>query len=181
MLGGTKALLAPFLENEPGGHRWQRIPPTEKKGRVQTSSVTVSVVEIPESREKAALPSSTLRDQDIEVRTQRGSGPGGQHRNKTDSCVFVVHTPTGITAQATGKCQHQNRRVARELLEVRVAKAEAEARDRQKAAALKAQRGSGMRGDKIRTYRERDDLIITATGRKVSLAQVRAGKLNLLW
>lgn len=62
-----------------------------------------------------------------------------------------------------------------------MAQAEADARDRQKAATLKAQRGSGMRGDKIRTYRERDDLIITATGRKVSLAQVRAGKLNLLW
>lgn len=174
----------PFLDNEPGGHRWQRIPPTEKKGRVQTSSVTVSVLEISDRAKgsKASMDRpALLRGQDVETRTQRGHGPGGQHRNKTDSCVFMVHTPTGITAQATGKCQHQNRRVARELLEVRVAQAEAEAKDRQKAAALKAQRGSGMRGDKIRTYRERDDLVITADGRKVSLNQVRSGKLNLLW
>lgn len=93
----------------------------------------------------------------------------------------MVHTPTGITAQATGKCQHQNRRVARELLEVKVAQSKLEAEKQQQTAMLKAQRGSGMRGDKIRTYREKDDIVIGSDGRKVSLTQVRLGKLDLLW
>lgn len=172
------------MTKEPGGHRWQRIPPTEKRGRVQTSSVTVSVIEISDDFKNSKIQSNSfavLRDQDIEIRTQRGSGPGGQHRNKTDSCVYMVHTPTGITAQATGKCQHQNRRVARELLEVKVAQSKLEAEKQQQTAMLKAQRGSGMRGDKIRTYREKDDIVIGSDGQKVSLTQVRLGKLDLLW
>lgn len=122
-----------------------------------------------------------LADHDIEIRTQRGSGPGGQHRNKTDSCVFMVHRPTGISAQATGKCQHQNRRIARELLERRVAESRNIHMEKEKSSLLKAQRGSGMRGDKVRTYRERDNLVTGANGKKVSLSSVEAGMVDQLW
>lgn len=177
-MSGKREYLLPLLENECGGHRWQRIPPTEKRGRVQTSSVTVAIWDTAESAQNDY---PAILDADIDIRTQRGSGPGGQHRNKTDSCVFMRHIPTGITAQATGKCQHQNRRLARELLERQIMDAVAHDKRLEKSITLKEQKGSGMRGDKIRTYRERDNLVIASNGKKVSLTQVKSGKLHLLW
>lgn len=71
------------LLQEAGGHRWQRIPPTERRGRVHTSTVTVAVFECP--------PESTwqIDERDIEVFTTKDTGPGGRHRNKTESCVVA--------------------------------------------------------------------------------------------
>lgn len=164
-----------LLLNESGGHRWQRIPPTERRGRVHTSTVTVAVFEVRPETEW------TLKESDIEVFTTKDSGPGGQHRNKTESCVVMRHRPTGIEAKASAKSQHQNRKTARAMLEARV-RALAESQ----ASALlahhrKAQVGSGMRADKIRTYREQDDLVIDhRTGAKVRLSKVRAGDLESL-
>lgn len=89
-----------------GTHRIQRIPATEKNGRRHTSFVIVSRVE-------AVDKSVTLRDSDIRVDTYRGSGPGGQHRNKTDSAIRLTHVPTGIQVTASEeRSQHQNRAVA---------------------------------------------------------------------
>lgn len=161
--------------HEAGGHRWQRIPPTERSGRVHTSTVTVAVFEMRERHRFA------LRDVDIEVRTTMDSGPGGQHRNKTESCVVMRHIPTGIEAKAASKSQHRNRQSAREMLEGRVAAfvaAKAAATER---ADRKAQVGSGMRGDKVRTYRVRDDIVTDhRSGRKARLRDVLAGRLEHL-
>lgn len=166
--------LAPLL-SEAGGHRWQRVPPTERRGRVHTSTVTVAVFECaPEAEWK-------ILERDIEVFTTKDTGPGGQHRNKTESCVIMRHKPTGIEAKASSRSQHQNRKDARAILEARV-RAHADNRAAlDLALARRQQVGSGMRGDKIRTYREQDDQAADhRTGRKARLSRVRQGQLELL-
>jgi peptide chain release factor 1 len=170
---GPEQLVKPLL-SETGGHRWQRVPPTERNGRVHTSTVTVVALLIPDKSEWS------LNDRDIEVFTKRSSGAGGQHVNKTESCVVMRHVPTGIEAKSALKCQHQNRREARAMLEARVKalqlkKAFEELSDKRR------EKGSGMRGDKIRTYREKDDIVIDhRTDKKYRLKDIRVGKLKYL-
>jgi peptide chain release factor 1 len=113
--------------HESGGHRWQRVPPTEKRGRVHTSTVTVVVLEEPTSSEL------TIDPRDLEEKFTRGSGAGGQHRNKTDSAVQLRHKPTGVAVRAeNGRSQAANRETALRLLRARliVAKQQTDAADR---------------------------------------------------
>ena len=158
---------------ESGGHRWQRVPPTERKGRVHTSTVTVVALKIPEEREW------TIPERDIVTFTTKDSGPGGQHRNKTESCVVMRHVPTGIEAKAATKSQHDNRRTARATLEARVKDHYSSIEQKRRSQERSESRGSGMRGDKIRTYRERDDQVTDhRSDRKARLKDVRAGNLD---
>lgn len=164
-----------ILLRESGGHRWQRIPPTEKRGRVHTSTVTVAVFEVKPPEQWM------IKDSEIEIFTTKDSGPGGQHRNKTESCVVMRHKPTGIEAKAAEKSQHQNRRAAREMLEVRVAEFLSNQMKKKLDATRRDMIGSGMRGDKIRTYREQDNVVIDhRTGRKISLSVVEDGHIDAL-
>jgi peptide chain release factor 1 len=164
-----------LLLKESGGHRWQRIPPANPKGQVHTSTVTVAVFEL---KPQAQF---VLRDEDIEIQTTMDSGPGGQHRNKTESCVVMIHKPTGLSAKSAEKSQHYNRRKAREILEERVAAFTANKAAMAEASNRKAQVGSGMRGDKIRTYRVRDDIVTDhRTGKKARLQDVMNGRLEKL-
>jgi protein subunit release factor A len=97
-----------------GTHRIQRVSATEKQGRRHTSFV--EVYEVITTKTNAVW-----RDSDVRIETFRGSGAGGQHRNKTDSCVRMTHIPTGITAIATEqRSQHQNKKVARSRLQSRI-------------------------------------------------------------
>lgn len=123
-----------------------------------------------------------LPEKDIQTWTTKDTGPGGQHRNKTESCVVMRHVPTGIEAKAAAKSQLQNRKTARQMLEARVA-AHYQALSRQHLAQnRKTQVGSGMRGDKVRTYREQDDLATDhRNGAKARLSTVLAGALNKMW
>jgi len=141
------------FQNEGGGHRWQRVPPTEKRGRVQTSTVTVAVLNPDTTRE------SDLRMEDIEVRTTRGSGPGGQNRNKVENCVVVTHKPTGETVRVDSKSQSQNKILALKILKSRLDERARETSLQAQNSIRHAQIGAGMRGDKRRTYRVKDDII----------------------
>lgn len=142
---------AEAFADEPGGHRWQRIPPTEKRGRVQTSTVTVAV--LPEPDDSAVV----IHDRDLDVKTCRGSGAGGQHRNVTDSAVVMTHKPTGIVVRCESeRSQHANRETALGVLRARVWQAQRDAAAGARGAERRAQVGSGMRGDKRRTVREQD-------------------------
>lgn len=114
---------------------------------------------------------------DVEIRTTKDSGPGGQHRNKTESAVIATHVPTGISAKAAARHQGQNRTTALALLAARV-KAQADA---ERSARLSHERralaGTGQRGDKVRTYRVRDDVAMDhRTGAKARLRDVVAGR-----
>lgn len=162
-----------LFKNEAGGHRWQRVPPTEKRGRVHTSTVTVAVLD-PNVGSRFRLAES-----DVEIRTTRGSGPGGQHRNKTDSCVVATHKPTGTKVRVDMKSQHQSRTVALQILAAKLAEEQAgkSASDRNRT--RKNQIGCGMRSDKVRTYRVRDNIVTDhRTGAKFKFKRFIQGHLN---
>ena len=147
---GARALFA----SEAGGHRWQRIPPTEKRGRVQTSTVTVAVLD------PDAAGAVTVREQDVDITTARGSGPGGQKRNKTETCVIATHRPSGLQVRIDNeRSQIQNRRLAMQVLRARLTAADEDRRVRETNDLRRQQVGSGMRGDKIRTLRVRDNIV----------------------
>lgn len=143
-----------IFKNEPGGHRWQRIPPTEKRGRVHTSTITVAVLQEPTETQVH------VRESDLEVKTCRGSGPGGQNRNKTESAIQMTYLPTGLTVRCeTERSQHQNRANALALLRARLWEEQNNKLTGDRAAERKKQVGSGQRADKIRTIRQQDDQV----------------------
>ena len=136
------------LRFESGGHRVQRVPATETQGRIHTSACTVAVM--PEPDEHQAI---TLNPADLRIDTFRASGAGGQHINKTDSAVRVVHLPTGIVAECQdGRSQHSNKAKALQVLQARIQEKERSERAAKEAAMRKGLIGSGDRSDRIRTY-----------------------------
>ena len=136
------------LRFESGGHRVQRVPATETQGRIHTSACTVAVM--PEPDEQQAI---TLNPADLRIDTFRASGAGGQHINKTDSAVRVVHIPTGIVAECQdGRSQHSNKAKALQVLQARIQEKERKEREAKEAALRKGLIGSGDRSDRIRTY-----------------------------
>lgn len=144
-------LAEQIFKNEPGGHRWQRIPPTEKRGRVHTSTVTVAVMKEPQNSELK------IEDRDLQITTCRGSGAGGQHRNKTDSAVQIKHIPTGLIVRCeTERSQMQNRETALQILRARLLEKKISGENSKTEKERKNQVGSGMRGDKRRTIRQQD-------------------------
>lgn len=163
-----------LFAGEPGGHRWQRVPPNERRGRRHTSTVTVAVL--------AILPEQAagIRDEDIEWTATRGSGPGGQHRNVTSSAVQMRHLPTGITVRIENeRSQGQNRALALRVIASRVAEAARSQRDSVEASERKRQVGSGQRGDKIRTVRMQDGRVVDhRTGKKTTLDRYLAGHIE---
>ena len=136
------------LRFESGGHRVQRVPATETQGRIHTSACTVAVM--PEPDETVAI---TLNPADLRIDTFRASGAGGQHINKTDSAVRVVHLPTGIVAECQdGRSQHSNKAKALQVLQARIQEKERKEREAKEAALRTGLIGSGDRSDRIRTY-----------------------------
>lgn len=132
---------------ETGVHRVQRIPETEKNGRVHTSTVTVSVMPI-RTIKKVNIPMS-----DLEFETSRSGGAGGQNVNKVETAVRVIHKPTGIAIRCTiERSQLKNKERALEMLQAKLDQMAQEEDDKKHASEKKAQVGTGDRSEKIRTY-----------------------------
>ena len=136
------------MKQEAGVHRVQRIPKTEKSGRIHTSAASVAVLQ--GSQEPGQI---NLKEQDLKIEAFRGSGPGGQHRNVTDSAIRITHLPTNIAVSCQDeKSQHKNKAKAMSVLKYRL-QAQAKAIYNQEISQeRKEQIGTADRSEKIRTY-----------------------------
>lgn len=136
-----------LLKFESGVHRVQRIPATENKGRVHTSTATVAI--LPEAEEVDIV----IRPEDLRVDTFRSGGAGGQNVNKVESAIRITHIPTNtVVACQTERSQLQNRQNAMSLLRSRLYAVEMEKRSKERGDLRSGQIGSGDRSEKIRTY-----------------------------
>lgn len=135
------------MQNEGGVHRVQRVPETEKQGRVHTSTISVAVLLKPKKTEINISPS------DLEISTYKASGPGGQYVNKTESAIRIVHKPSGlvVTCQSE-RNQLQNKETAMALLSARLLRAKEEADMSKLTEERREQIGWAKRAEKVRTY-----------------------------
>jgi peptide chain release factor 1 len=161
-LGGFKEVILGLegegvyreLQYESGGHRVQRVPETEAKGRIHTSAATVAVMAEPEDVE------IDLKPDDYRLDRFSASGPGGQHVNKTQSAVRLTHFATGIVVQCQDeKSQHKNLAKALRVLKSRIYEAKRAADAAKRAQERKTKVGSGDRSERIRTYNFPDNRV----------------------
>ena len=142
------------LKHESGVHRVQRIPKTEKAGRVHTSTASVAILPIVEAREVNISPN------DLEVTFSRAGGPGGQNVNKVETAVRILHKPTGIdVASREERSQYANREKAMDVLRAKLYELEQIRAQGNIAESRRDQIGSADRSEKIRTYNFPDDRI----------------------
>jgi len=135
------------LQYETGVHRVQRVPATEKAGRIHTSTASVAILPVYKRTKVEINPS------DIEIETSRSGGAGGQNVNKVETAVRIIHKPTGIDVRCTSeRSQIQNKEKAMKLLASKLQQLQDEREARERAADRKSQVGTGDRSEKIRTY-----------------------------
>ncbi|MDR0818991.1 MAG: peptide chain release factor 1 [Oscillospiraceae bacterium] len=135
------------LKFESGVHRVQRVPDTEASGRIHTSTVTVAVM--PEAEDV----DFEINPADLKIETQRSSGAGGQHVNKTESAIRITHMPTGVVVYCQDeRSQLKNKDRAMKILRSRLLEAEIERQNSAIAAERRSQVGTGSRNERIRTY-----------------------------
>ncbi len=142
------------LKQESGVHRVQRIPKTEKTGRIHTSTASVAIMPIVAPQEVNINPS------DLEVSFFRSSGPGGQNVNKVETAVRILHKPTGIIVSSqAGRSQHSNRETAIELLRAKLYE-QKQIKEHIKTGAIRREQiGAAERAEKIRTWNFPQDRI----------------------
>ena len=137
-----------YLRSEKGVHRLVRISPFNAAGKRQTSFASCDV--IPDIEEDIDI---EINDDDIRIDTYRSSGAGGQHINKTDSAVRIVHKPTGITVKCQdGRSQHENRATALMTIRSRVYEEHQRKLEEEQGMERRSKIGTGDRAEKIRTY-----------------------------
>lgn len=161
-IGGAKELIYEIagkgcfsaLQGESGVHRVQRIPDTEKSGRVHTSTISVAVLA------KAKPMDVEIRPDEVRVDVYRSSGPGGQHANKTSSAVRITHLPTGLVVQSqTARSQIENREFAMTILRSRLLQKKMGEEQQGMADERRKQIGVAARSEKVRTYNFPQDRI----------------------
>ncbi|XP_030412467.1 peptide chain release factor 1-like, mitochondrial isoform X2 [Gopherus evgoodei] len=135
------------MKFEGGVHRVQRVPKTEKQGRIHTSTMTIAL--LPQPMEINLI----INPKDLQIETKRASGAGGQHVNTTDSAVRIVHIPTGVVSECQQeRSQIRNKEKAMQMLRAKLYSIKLEEETRKRYNARKIQIGTKGRSEKIRTY-----------------------------
>lgn len=176
ILGVTGDAVYRTLRHESGGHRVQRVPDTETKGRIHTSAATVAVMPEPEDVEVSISPDDYRKDLFC------ASGPGGQHVNKTASAVRLTHHATGIVVQCQDeKSQHKNLAKALRVLKTRIYEHERQIEHDKRSSERKGLVGSGDRSQRIRTYNFPQNRVTDhRINESFTLDQVMVGRLGLV-
>ncbi|MBI2086615.1 MAG: PCRF domain-containing protein [Candidatus Zambryskibacteria bacterium] len=142
------------LRFETGVHRIQRVPETEKTGRVHTSTASVAILPV---RKKTTI---EIKPSDLEIETSRSGGAGGQNVNKLETAVRIIHKPTGIDVRSTAqRSQLKNREMAMSILIAKLEKLKEEEEALKYAGERRSQIGTADRSEKIRTYNVLQDRI----------------------
>jgi peptide chain release factor 1 len=167
------------LSHETGGSRVQRVSPTEKRGRVHTSTITIAVID-PEISLNHLF--EQRGDGDFKIEWFQSLGGGGQNANKHHNCCRITHIPTGLRQEHKGKSRESNKKQAKEAL-IRILDEKSNAEKYGKIADIrKGQVGTGMRGDKVRTLRHQDNIAKNhLTGRSCQVDKLMDGYFDLLW
>ena len=139
--------------------------------------MTVAVIDTKESHQAKSIPET-----DLKVEWYSGTGAGGQHRNKHQNSCRITHIPTGLVATAQTRSRQNSYNLALSEIQNQVDNLHQTRYNSHIASTRKSQVGSGMRGDKIRTYRFQDDRVQDhITGKTCSTKKVLQGNFNLLW
>lgn len=165
------------LRWETGVHRVQRIPATEKQGRIHTSTASVAIM--PLSQRSKLI----LNPADLEITFSRAGGKGGQNVNKVETAVRILHKPSGLTVRSTSeRSQASNKNKALQILTAKLEAAQQEKESSQSASTRRAQIGTGDRSEKIRTYNVTQDRVTDHRLKKSwhNLEQIFAGNLEPL-
>ena len=185
-LGGYKEIVFEIkgkgaydaLKYESGVHRVQRIPATEKAGRIHTSTATVAVIPVIPEQSQIAIP-----EKDLEIEFLRSGGAGGQNVNKVETSVRIKHIPTGIVVRSQSeRHQHQNKEKAMQILQSKLYEMRRTEQEAKLAKERKTQVGSGDRSEKIRTYNFPQDRI---TDHRIgvswkNIAKILDGNLDIM-
>ncbi len=165
-----------YYGNEGGGHRWIRTPPTEKRGRTQTSIVTVSVMEDIQFE-------SIFNINDVDKKYIRSSGNGGQRINKVATCVQLTHLPTGIQVKCQDtRYQRKNEEIAFERLSRKISNLQKIGFDKEIRNSRFLQAGDSNRSNRRRSYRVNDNVVIDHLSNKsCPYKDFIRGKINLLF
>ncbi|XP_027205718.2 mitochondrial translation release factor 1 [Dermatophagoides pteronyssinus] len=136
----------PLLRHEAGVHRVQRVPRTEKYGRIHTSTVSIAVIPVRHNL-------VTVKESDLKIEVKNSSGPGGQNVNRNLTCVRITHLPTGHTVESQEtRFQYQNKELALHKMKTLLNQIEYERLEREARQQKRLQIGIAARSDKIRTY-----------------------------
>ncbi len=166
------------MRYESGVHRVQRVPDTERSGRVHTSTATVAVLPIASEQEVS------IRQDEIELTFSRAGGPGGQNVNKVETAVRILHKPTGIVISCRQeRSQHGNREKAMEMLRTKIAELKRVEATGNITEERRKQIGTGDRSEKIRTYNFPQDRITDHRIKKNwgNIERILAGNMDAIF
>lgn len=170
---GDRAVAA--YQHEAGGHKWQQVP--SNSDRVQSSTITVAILREPDEAELV------IRESDLSYQATRGSGAGGQNRNKVSSAIILTYLPTGLMVRCeTERDQGKNKRLALGILRAKLLEAKENSEHANRNEARKSQLGVGERGCKRRTIAvQRDQVVDHVLGVQTSFRKYEKGKFDRIW